>query len=149
LEKDVEVKMKIKKGTPPERGMYVAYVDTPLPDSKFLQKKLLMWMDDDEWWYPGSDQKYRGQIYCWIGPLPTPNKESINASVKYMIGTEEGATKTMYLAGPFDTVKDARKSSGSYKEFIFQVKGDGIPKKVAKWNTTKARWMLKKKQKHL
>ena len=49
-------------------GLYVAYVDPDL-DIPYAQKIFLMWMNN-RWGYPGSDQKYRGNVYGWLGPIP-------------------------------------------------------------------------------
>jgi hypothetical protein len=55
-------------GTPPQPGLYVAYVDDNVP-SGFAARRILMW-HEGRWWYPHSDQFYRGCVYQWIGPLP-------------------------------------------------------------------------------
>lgn len=54
-------------GTPTEPGLYVAYVNGPVKVA--ADRKLLMWMPDGGWSYPGSDQKYRAHVYGYVGPL--------------------------------------------------------------------------------
>ena len=138
------MELKVNKGKPTKRALYVAYVDTPIPESKFLQKKLLMWMNDDEWWYPGSDQIHRGKVYGWIGPLPTPTKDSIDSDSAYAIGNE----KNKYSNGPFQTLEEARSIIGDSGTFIFQIKADSSRSwAVAKWNERKQKWMLRKERK--
>jgi hypothetical protein len=47
-------------------GVYACRI--PHNSSLLLEDKFLMWIDN-KWWYPGSDQKYRGEVLGWIGPL--------------------------------------------------------------------------------
>lgn len=49
-------------------GLYVAYVNGPVTVS--ADRVLLMYMRDQGWYYPHSDQKYRDTIYGFVGPLP-------------------------------------------------------------------------------
>lgn len=58
--------IKINKGLPEKFGMYVVYV---FLIKSIIERKLLMFCND-VWFYPSSDQKYRGEILGWIGPLP-------------------------------------------------------------------------------
>jgi hypothetical protein len=52
---------------PDERGIYACRVPADnLPG--FHTDKFLMWFKD-EWSHIGSDQKYRGEVTGWIGPL--------------------------------------------------------------------------------
>jgi len=60
--------MKISDGEPPRPGLYVAYISENF-QSRFLEKKLLVYYGGS-WTYSGSDQKCRGTVYGWIGPLP-------------------------------------------------------------------------------
>lgn len=54
-------------------GLYICYTDNDaLP--AFTDRKLLM-KYQGEWTYPMSDQKFRGRIYGWVGPLPVLKKE--------------------------------------------------------------------------
>ena len=55
------------EGNPTEVGVYACRV--PSQHGRFLlDDKFLMWFSG-EWSYPGSDQKYRGDVIGWIGPL--------------------------------------------------------------------------------
>jgi hypothetical protein len=54
-------------GNPTAVGVYACRV--PYGDNTNLVKDLfLIWMD--QWCYPSSDQRYRGRVLGWIGPLP-------------------------------------------------------------------------------
>ena len=51
---------------PAERGVYAVRI--PLDCMPGLHEdKFLSW--DGDWFYPGSDQRYRGEVTGWIGPL--------------------------------------------------------------------------------
>lgn len=52
---------------PPQKGLYVAYVDGDYPIA--ANRMLLIWSGTD-WEYQLSDQRYRGNVYAWVGPLP-------------------------------------------------------------------------------
>lgn len=52
---------------PDERGVYACRVPSERLEG-FHEDKFLMWFSE-EWVYPGSDQKYRGEVTGWIGPL--------------------------------------------------------------------------------
>lgn len=52
---------------PPQKGTYVAYVDGDFPVA--ANRMLLIWTGT-QWEYQLSDQRYRGTVYAWVGPLP-------------------------------------------------------------------------------
>lgn len=52
---------------PPAKGLYVAYVDGDYPVA--ASRMLLLWTGQ-QWEYQLSDQRYRGIVYAWVGPLP-------------------------------------------------------------------------------
>lgn len=55
-------------GQPTETGVYACRVPLDYaPD--LLADKFFMWYEG-QWWYPMSDQRYRGEVVCWLGPLP-------------------------------------------------------------------------------
>lgn len=57
----------VTEGDPTRVGVYACRVpDDVIPG--FYKDKFLMWMHG-KWSYPGSDQKYRGEVTGWIGPL--------------------------------------------------------------------------------
>lgn len=60
--------MIVQEGDPPRPGSYVVYTDGTL-SHRHASRVLLMW-SEGRWWYPLSDQKFRGHCYGWIGPLP-------------------------------------------------------------------------------
>ena len=51
---------------PSETGEYACRV--PLEGSFLLKDVFLLWFDN-RWSYTGSDQRYRGEVIGWIGPL--------------------------------------------------------------------------------
>jgi hypothetical protein len=56
------------EGDKPElSGMYVAYIEPDI-NLPYAKKELLMFLDN--WYFLHSDQKYRGKIYGYVGPLP-------------------------------------------------------------------------------
>lgn len=57
----------LRRGDPPRAGTYIAYVDGEVP--RWAKRMMLFW-DGARWGYPLSDQKYRGPVHAWIGPLP-------------------------------------------------------------------------------
>lgn len=61
--------MNINFTDPESNGVYVAYVDHE-NGGKFAAKIILVFQDG-EWYYLGSDQRYRGEVHGWIGPLPS------------------------------------------------------------------------------
>lgn len=59
----------VGEGTPSKPGLYVAYMNPDdLRNFSYAERRFLMW--DRGWFYPSSDQKYRGHVYQWVGPLP-------------------------------------------------------------------------------
>jgi hypothetical protein len=51
---------------PTQTGVYACRV--PMDDSVLMEDKFLMWFEG-RWSYPGSDQRYRGEVIGWVGPL--------------------------------------------------------------------------------
>lgn len=64
---------------PAEVGVYACRVPMEGCPSLF-EDKFLMWFDGS-WGYLRSDQKYRGQVAGWVGPLQRlmPSNVSIHA----------------------------------------------------------------------
>jgi hypothetical protein len=52
---------------PTERGLYVCWIDGDFPVQ--ANRVLLLW-ENDRWEYQLSDQRFRGPVYQWLGPLP-------------------------------------------------------------------------------
>jgi hypothetical protein len=48
--------------------MYVVYEDVYVP----YARKLFLRFIKGKWWHSGSDQKFRGVIVGYIGPMPSP-----------------------------------------------------------------------------
>jgi len=60
----------IGEGTPSTPGLYVAYVnDLDNPKARYASRIFLSWSHDG-WFYPSSDQRYRGHVYQWIQTPP-------------------------------------------------------------------------------
>lgn len=52
---------------PSEVGVYACRV--PLHGLEtLLEDKFLIWIEN-AWWHIGSDQRYRGEVIGWVGPL--------------------------------------------------------------------------------
>lgn len=60
--------MEIQEGLPLLNGNYVAYIDDDF--TPHIAKRIFLLWYDNYWSYPTSDQKFRGHIYGWIGPIP-------------------------------------------------------------------------------
>ncbi len=58
----------LHENDPSSPGMYVAYVNDSIGKPVSAKRVLLMW--DSGWFYPMSDQRFRGPVYQSIGPLP-------------------------------------------------------------------------------
>jgi hypothetical protein len=58
--------MLIHTGAPKQHGIYVAYINGPVPN--VADRVMLFW--DGDWSYPSSTQRYRDHVYGWVGPLP-------------------------------------------------------------------------------
>lgn len=55
------------KGTPNKTGVYA--VRTPMDEAPdLLEDRFLLWFEG-KWWYPRSDQRYRGEVMGFVGPL--------------------------------------------------------------------------------
>lgn len=52
---------------PAHTGVYACRVDDP-DGSGLLVDKFLMWFEG-RWGYLGSDQRFRGTVFGWVGPL--------------------------------------------------------------------------------
>lgn len=66
-------------GDPTETGVYACRVDHPRM-SGFCADAFLMWFNG-EWGFLNSDQRFRGEVHGWIGPLPrlNPYRETVEA----------------------------------------------------------------------
>jgi len=62
-----------EKGDPDTVGVYACRVDG---DGLILEDKFLVW-HRDRWWYPKSDQNFRGTVLGWVGPLQRKMIEDI------------------------------------------------------------------------
>lgn len=61
------------QGDPEETGVYAVRVHDPLLPG-FMKDLFLMWMHG-KWTYLRSDQRFRGPILQWVGPIPRRIKE--------------------------------------------------------------------------
>lgn len=53
-------------GKPETQGVYACRVE--VSNDAFVEDKFLVWYKDT-WFFPKSDQKFRGKVFGWIGPL--------------------------------------------------------------------------------
>ena len=61
--------MEVQTGIPTLPGVYVVWIDdVHVRNPKYTKRYLMDY--NDGWFYPHSDQKLRGPIYQWLGPLP-------------------------------------------------------------------------------
>ena len=59
--------VKYTKGEDPTSiGVYACRI--PMDDTVLFKDVFLMW-HEGRWWYTGSDQRYRGEVTGWVGPL--------------------------------------------------------------------------------
>jgi hypothetical protein len=75
------MKIQYNTGDPKETGVYaVRAEDVQAPGSGLLRDYFLM-RHNKQWWYLGSDSKFRSDVLGWIGPLarrwPTPDDEDL------------------------------------------------------------------------
>lgn len=54
---------------PDHIGVYACRVDDLQMGHPFQKDVFLMWMDG-RWSYLGSDQRFRGDVYGFVGPIP-------------------------------------------------------------------------------
>lgn len=54
---------------PTEMGVYACRVPSDVLPEPFCSDIFLIW-DNGYWYYQFSDQRYRGKVVGWIGPLP-------------------------------------------------------------------------------
>lgn len=57
----------LSSGKPKEPGVYACRVNSMIQG--FHEDRFLLWYED-RWWYPGSSEGYRGEVYFWLGPIP-------------------------------------------------------------------------------
>lgn len=55
-------------GLPQQTGVYACRIDDPR-GSGLVVDIFLSWFNG-QWSYLGSDQRFRGEVHGWIGPLP-------------------------------------------------------------------------------
>jgi hypothetical protein len=119
--------------------MYVAYVDGILEG--FTNKILLMYVEGI-WSYPSSDQQYRGKVYGYIGTLPTPKIKELckRKDKKFAVGSIKDATNGAFVAGPFDSVKEALNEYGEKDWCIVRLIINKEPKIIYMWNDIESKW---------
>ena len=74
----VQALVRYNVGSPTETGVYACRVPNQLAYANKVpilgirptdvEDKFLMW-HEGKWWYLGSDQRYRGPVLGWVGPL--------------------------------------------------------------------------------
>jgi len=130
--------MKIIKGdVVSKNGVYVVYTQNDISSFDFADKILLVYVDGS-WYYPKSDQKYRGVIYGCIGPLPAKRICDIGKpSTKYAIGDKYDGLGGCFKEGPFDDIQELLDSIRSKGDRIFKLKINEEPVAIYKWKKKK------------
>lgn len=63
--------MEVTRGDRPDRqGSYVAYVPLSRAGGLTVCDRVLLTYVGGRWGYPASDQRFRGEILGYVGPLP-------------------------------------------------------------------------------
>ncbi len=133
-----QTNLKVQQGDSPDAtGMYIVFTESPIGDD-FTDRKLLMFMKGDtpkNWWYPGSDQSFRGTIYGYIGPLPILKKSNFKKrpTKKFAVGTYPDAAHGAFLHGPFDSIKEACEIDGEEDGCIVRLLANKEPKVIRIW----------------
>ncbi len=136
--------LRITKGNHTKVGNYVCYVDHDFL-YKYPDKIILMWIGE-KWGYGGSDQNYRGKVYGWVGPLPTPTLDNLGVvCVKYAISKMPEGLNGTFLYGPYENLREAEREDGKEGQYIFELHLDQTSKAVGKWSEKKLKWLRKKK----
>lgn len=130
------MELKVAIGNPRIDGMYVAYVEGII--EPYTKRELLMWVYG-VWSYPGSDQKYRGTIYGWIGPLPTPRVSDL-VKTYYAIGSKKEG-QWAFTDGPIDDIQELLEGGGAKGDYIVQlVEYANSHIKEYRWNHKTSSW---------
>lgn len=140
--------MEIQTGIPNESGVYVCYIDLEFK-SRFMEKKLFFFhKESQDWMYLGSDQRFRGVVNCWIGPLPSPTKDDLETSidVRYAISTKEKAKLGSFKNGPYEFLTQATEQIGDKDDYIFKLVESDC-ECIRKWSVNKLGWVRRKKKK--
>jgi len=56
-------------GKPQEHGVYACRVNGSVGGKATVEDKFLSWTGERGWYHCGSDQRFRGQVLGYIGPL--------------------------------------------------------------------------------
>ena len=135
--------IEINTGKPDKAGMCVCYIESEV--GGYPDKKLLMWFDG--WWYPSSDQKFRGVVFGFIGPIPAPTiVELENMNKQWFIGTSLEAETDSFKRGSFQSIDDAMNQTAKDGYFIWEKSCNGAMKKVSKWSGEKGKWLTRNKK---
>ena len=133
--------MKIKTGSPSQNGMYIAYVEPAMELSIWPDKMFLSWYEG-QWYHRGSDQKYRGEVFGHIGPVPSMRMRDLHKrpDKKFAVAVNEDGMYGCFKHGPFNTVKEATEIIGEEGEYIVTLIIGKDPKVIRKWSETASTW---------
>ena len=127
--------------------MYVVYTDSLLGEGgKFPDKQMLMFMHGERvtkpWWYPKSDSNFRGKVYGWIGPLPSPKISDLQKrpTKKFAIGPCSEIQHGVFIHGPFNSIKEVLEEYGDEGDCIASLVVDKEPKVIRKWSDDTDSW---------
>jgi hypothetical protein len=92
-------------GEPNAIGVYACRVDHLHGDG--LLSDIFLMRSEGQWWYLGSDQKFRLRVHGWIGPLQRRISERAAAEAAYTTDHHEGGPIgsrdwDLYFAGWMD-----------------------------------------------
>lgn len=71
------------EGKPKHDGVYACRIRIPYSNraSNLMEDEFLMW-SEGQWYYLGSAEKFRCDVFYWIGPLERKHKpKNINAGL--------------------------------------------------------------------
>ena len=133
--------MKIKTGDPSQNGLYVAYVQPSAELSIWPDKMFLSWYET-QWYHTGSDQKYRGEVFGHLGPLPSMRMRDLKKrpDKKFAIAVDADGAYGCFVHGPFNTVKEATELIGDEGEYIVSLIVGKEPKLIRRWSDITSNW---------
>ena len=102
------------------------------PDKMFLS-----WYEG-QWYHRGSDQKYRGEVFGHLGPIPSMRMRDLHKRTdkKFAIGKYPEIMHGCFTGGPFNTIKEATETWGEEDQYIAKIVIGEEPKVIRKWITS-------------
>ena len=128
--------------TPKKNGMYIVFEDNYTP----FAKPIFLTFVNGEWSYPYSNQKYRGMIIGYFGPMPVFKVTELigDPNIRYAISTLPEGLHGCFIDDPVIQVKSLLDSPGEEGQYIFKLYLDKEAEIIGKWSDEKNRWLKKK-----